>query len=278
VSKREDKEKSKEEVSPMRVVVYSDIHAPFQDDRAIELVNKFCGWYQPQRVVLIGDVIDFYAISKFDKSPRRATNEAMVEEVDTTQRILKGIRGANPKAKIQMVVGNHEFRLRKFIFKLQAEVPLLATMLDISGVGLEELLGLMLNLNGLGIELVDLDPEMAKFTDCYVTIGKIHIGHWDKVNKYAGYTAKNLIADKGVDIIQGHTHRVGSSFRRTLGGLIEAHEIGCLCGLKPQYTSEKDWQHGFAVIEGNSTMAKFTITPIAIKDYEFWFGGKHFRG
>lgn len=262
----------------MRVVVYSDIHAPFQDDRAVELVNKFCGWFQPSKVIIVGDLIDFYAISKFDKSPRRATGDALAQEVAVTQRILKSIRQANPNAEITLVCGNHEFRLRKFIFALQAEVPLLGTMLGVAGVDIDELLGLMLNLNGFGIELQDLDPEMAKFTDCFTRVGKVFIGHWDRVNKFGGYTAKNLVADKGVDIIQGHTHRVGSHFRRTLAGLTEAHEIGCLCDLKPHYTSEKDWTHGFGVIEGNPSMTHFTINAVAIRDYEFWFGGKHFKG
>jgi predicted phosphodiesterase len=95
-----------EEVRPMRVVVYSDIHAPFQDDRAVELVNKFCRWYQPEKVVIDGDLIDFYAISKFDKSPRRATGDALTQEVAVTQRILKSIRQANPNADITLVCGN----------------------------------------------------------------------------------------------------------------------------------------------------------------------------
>jgi len=262
----------------MRVVVYSDIHAPFQDDRAVELVNKFCRWYQPEKVVIDGDLIDFYAISKFDKSPSRTTPDAISLEVKRAREVLASIRDANPMAEITLLSGNHEFRLRKWLFHLLMDTPKLDTILGLAGIELDDILFQMLGLSDVGVRLVDLDPEMARFTDNFVRIGRVHIGHWDRVNKFGGYTAKNLVADKGVDIIQGHTHRVGSHFRRTLAGLVEAHEIGCLCDLKPHYTSEKDWTHGFGVVEGNKTMTKFTITPVAIKDYEFWFGGKHFKG
>jgi len=260
-----------------RIVVYSDIHAPFHDERVVELVNTFCKWYKPEVVVIDGDLVDFHAISKFDKSPERSTGDALRDEVSVANQILKSIRQANPQARIILVVGNHEFRLRKFLYQVAQRTPLLADLLGLMNVKIGEVLPFLLHLQLNKIELVDLDPEIARFTDCFVQFGRLFIGHWDKVHKYGGYTAKNLLADRGVNLVQAHTHRVGSHFRTTLAGVIEAHEIGCLCRLHPHYTSQQDWCHGFAVIEGDAEMQNFTVLVVPIKDYQFRFHKRTFQ-
>jgi len=262
----------------MRIVVYSDIHCPFQDDRAVDVVNSFCRWFKPHVVVLIGDTADFYAISKFDKSPRRATGGAFIDEMIVTRRILKGIRDANPKARIIYIVGNHEFRLRKFLNNMIIKTPSLADIFGLTGIDTDNILEEVLPIREFGIELVDLNKDIAKFTDNFIQLGDLFIGHWNRVNKHSAYTAKNLVADKGVSLIQGHTHRLGTHVKSTLGGILEAHEIGCLCDLQPQYTCKQDWQHGFAIIEGDKDMKLYTVHNTLIKDYRFRFGKRIFQG
>ena len=262
----------------MRIVVYSDIHSPFQDNRAVKVVNDFCQWFKPHTVILIGDVADFYAISKFDKSPRRSTGNSFFDEMLNTRRILKSIREANPKASIIYIVGNHEFRLRKFLNNIMVKNPSLATLFGLSGIDPNNILRPMLHLAEVEIKLLDLDPEVARFTDNFIRIGDLFIGHWDRANKHSAYTAKNLLADKGVNLIQGHTHRVGTHIKSTLGGILEAHEIGCLCNLQPQYTCKQDWQHGFAIVEGDKDMKQFTVHNVLIKDYRFRFAKRIFQG
>lgn len=261
----------------MKMVVISDTHCPFQDDTAVWLVNEFCKWYKPQIIVIDGDLIDFYAISKFDKAPQRATRESLQQEVMVAREILKQIRKVNPKARIILVVGNHEFRLRKYIYRKRLEDPELDTFLKLAGVDTANIFANMLHLKELGVELADLNPDIAKFTDNYIRIGNLYIGHWDKANKHAAYTAKNLLAEKGVNLLQAHTHRIGTHIKTTLTDTIEAHEIGCLCSLDPHYTAKQDWAHGFAVVEGDRDFEHFTVHLIHIRDYEFRYGKKTFK-
>lgn len=261
----------------MRMVVFSDLHAPFYDDRALHLVLEFCQWYKPHIVIIDGDLIDFYAISKFDKSPARATREAFRTEVDTAYGILQATRKANPNARIILIVGNHEFRWRKWLYAKKIQDPIYAEAQKIANVE-EVTLTRLLHLKDLDIQLVDLNPDIAKFTDNYIKIGNLYIGHWDRVNKHAAYTAKNLLADKGVNCLQAHTHRIGTHVKTTLGGILEAHEIGCLCSLDPHYTCRQDWAHGFAAVEGNKNFTHFTVHLIHIRDYEFRYGKKTFKG
>jgi len=262
----------------MRMVVMSDMHCPFQDDTAIWLVNQFCRWYKPHIVIIDGDLIDFYAISKFDKSPERATSQAIREEVEAARAVLEEIRKANQKATIILIVGNHEFRLRKHIYRKKIEDPQFATILDLAGVSTSTIFAKLLHLKELRIKLVDLNPDIAKFTDNYIKIGNLYIGHWDRANKHAAYTAKNLLVDKGVNGLQAHTHRIGTHIKTTLSGTLEFHEIGCLCSLEPHYTCRQDWAHGFAVVEGDRNFEHFTVHTIHIRDYEFRYGKKTFKG
>lgn len=161
----------------MRITVYSDIHSPFHDDRAIGVVNDFCRWFKPNTVVLIGDVADFYAISKFDKSPQRATGNAFYQEMVVTKRILEDIREANPKARIILIGGNHEFRLRRFINNILINIPSLATIFGLAGIDPDNILAEILELKGMEIELADFNPDIARFTDNFVQFGDLFIGH-----------------------------------------------------------------------------------------------------
>jgi len=260
----------------MRMVVFSDLHAPFHDDLAFQLVLDFCKWYKPQIVIIDGDLIDFYAISKFDKSPERATREAFREEVITARNILRRIREACPRARIILVVGNHEFRWRKWVNTRKSQDPIFDEAQKLTNRG-DITLNELLCLSEFNIELVDLNPDIAKFTDNYIKFGNLYVGHWDRANKHAAYTAKNLLMDKGVNGLQAHTHRIGTHIKTTLGGTLEFHEIGCLCSLEPHYTARQDWAHGFAVVEGDKNFEHFTVHIIHIRDYEFRYGKKTFK-
>ena len=46
---------------------------PTKDERAVKMVLRFLKDYKPTHLYLIGDIIDFYGLSRFDKSPDRIT-------------------------------------------------------------------------------------------------------------------------------------------------------------------------------------------------------------
>jgi len=105
-----------------------------------------------------------------------------------TRRILKGIRDANPKARIIYIVGNHEFRLRKFLNNMIIKTPSLADIFGLTGIDTDNILEEVLPIREFGIELVDLNKDIAKFTDNFIQLGDLFIGHWNRVNKHSAYT------------------------------------------------------------------------------------------
>lgn len=248
-------------------MVINDVHIPFQDNKALDLVLYFAKCYSNRLDYLFinGDLIDCWEISKYDKVPKSAREFS--DEVEETKDILKLIRKLLPNTKIIYIEGNHEFRFKHYLI---THAP--------AFYGLEGMnIGSFLGCKDLGIEYITSREGLSKFSHNDFKLGELYIGHYDRVSKNAAYTSKALIDDLGVSHIQGHVHRFGvtsKSFRdgRQLIGV----ENGCLCDLNPNYVSFPNWQHGFSVFYMNENDGKFQVYPIRIFDYSFYFGEKFF--
>ena len=96
------------------LMVASDFHAWWSNRFAL---NVFCDTalrLQPDYISLAGDVLDFFAISRYDKDPRRIFS--LDSELDFVKKhIFCALRQACPKAQIDLILGNHEVRLWKYL-------------------------------------------------------------------------------------------------------------------------------------------------------------------
>jgi UDP-2,3-diacylglucosamine pyrophosphatase LpxH len=52
------------------VVVANDFHVPFHDAIALALFQRFLRREQPDWLILNGDLMDFWEVSRFDLTPR----------------------------------------------------------------------------------------------------------------------------------------------------------------------------------------------------------------
>ena len=105
------------------VVIASDIHIPFQDDAAVRSFIKYCKEKQPEVVVLNGDVLDMFMLSRFTKGEGRNP----LEEMTMCQGFLDSLRKVVPDADIYYVIGNHENRLEKYVL---TKAPELASLIE----------------------------------------------------------------------------------------------------------------------------------------------------
>lgn len=112
----------------------------------------------------------------------------------------------------------------------------------------------------------------------FVQIGDLYIGHWNRVSKHSSYTVKNIMTDRGVNIVQSHTHRLGFYTVRYMDRTIYGWEIGCLCDINPSYMVIPNWQLGFAVIQPYSAGKQFSMQLVKINDsnghYSFILPGR----
>lgn len=98
----------------IRMLVGSDFHGHEVDRFALEVFIDVAKRIQPEVVVLNGDVFDFYEVGRWTKNPNRLLD--LQGEIDwTVEHIFKPIREAAPHAQIDLVIGNHEYRLCRYI-------------------------------------------------------------------------------------------------------------------------------------------------------------------
>jgi hypothetical protein len=196
-----------------------------------------------------------YSISKFSRNPERVLN--LEWEFKQGREVLDRIDKAVPKAEKVFIGGNHEDRMRKFIWN--------NPVLD-GCIKLEDKLGI----NDYGYKYYEYGHNYQYQTLIYT--------HGYRVNKYSAYTAKNLLDDIGMSVICGHTHRMGKHYKTNHSGAMVAVENGCLCinDLSFEWFQKEipDWQHGFSVIKFIED--RFNITDICIPKHKFIIYGKQY--
>lgn len=241
-----------------KVLFIPDIHCPYQDNVALKALYSFMDWWKPDTVIIMGDLVDFYSLSSFDKDPKRALQ--LQKELDQSVKVLKDIRNKAPKVDIHFIKGNHEQRLKKYLWSNSKELD------GLKALQLEKLL------------------EFDKFNIKYHDNGRMRfkglmLKHGDIVRKYAGYSAKAEFEKNGLSGVSVHTHRL-STYRQTneAGDYIWL-EGGCLCKLNAEYLNgaTPNWQQGFAIGYFKKNSKRYLLETIPIIKGKAMYGGKEFK-
>lgn len=220
------------------VIIGSDIHIPFQDNKAVEAFKSYCKEIQPSAIVLNGDVLDFYKLSRFVKGEGRNP----YEEISECQELLKSLKEACPNSEIYYVIGNHETRLETYVLN---NAPHLASLV--------EDVFTIIKTKDIGI----IGCSEVLINDNFIcTHGKL-------LGSKAGMSAMKEIEKHYMSGASGHTHRLAKFLTRKARRKFVWLETGCLCDLNPEYVQDPDWQQGFAVIQfENSKLKRAEVVEI----------------
>jgi len=222
-----------------KVLVVSDIHIPYQDNKAVNIMHQFSKDYKPNKIYINGDLVDFYRLSTFDQDPDRKFTVA--EEIYQARIFLSDLRKNNKDAKITLLHGNHENRLQRYMW----------TNPELSG--LDSLrLDKLLDLSKYGIKEIKADRDYWSKATGHVKQGDALIMHGDNrlngasTSKYAGYSAKNtMLNGSNQSVIMGHIHRGAIIHHSTPYKTLTGVEAGCLCKIP----GTANWQQGFVTFE-----------------------------
>ena len=153
-----------------KTLVVSDLHIPFHDDSALEVMNdiKF------DNFIINGDLIDGWDLSKFSKDPKKKIDFS--EEIDSALDILYEF-SKRVKGNKYFVVGNHDFRLEKYL------IDQASGLISLNKLTIESLL----ELDKFGFESINMGREG------YININNVLVGHFNRVSKHSAYTAKALV-------------------------------------------------------------------------------------
>ena len=253
---------------PYQSIHYSDLHIPFQDQRALNILYAILEEVQPDLVVDHGDTLDCQEISKYPKDPEKRV--PLREEVQEGAKHFARITELTPHAEHIWCEGNHEDRLKRLIWNLAdnrqaGEILTLPQVIDAlswpSLLGLEE----------LGWEIVNYPQHKLLFNKMIVT-------HGEKVRAHSGQSEKAELEHYSKSGASGHTHRVGYYGKKTYDGQLGWWGLGCMCAIRTNYVSFPNWQQGFCCISWSDDRKNFAVERIRIFDGVAYFRGKRYEG
>lgn len=211
-----------------KIAVMNDIHIPFHDKHALKTAIDYISKYNPDYVLLNGDIGDFYATSRFIRDPQYRD---AIKEISLINQFLDYLR-----SKFTNVIykeGNHEVRLFDYI---AMKVP---EMGGLEAIKIENLL----RLKERNIIFVSNRNR--------IHIDKLSIIHGNEIP--AGgiiNVARTKILRAMGNVLFGHHHVTQEFTQRTIDDkTIGAWAVGCLCGLSPDFSKFNSWNHGFALVE-----------------------------
>jgi len=214
-----------------RVLVLSDIHAPYHNIESITLALQHAKKSKPDALLLNGDTIDCHRLSRFIKDPKKRNFKL---ELDTFKAMFD-IFEKELKCKIYFKIGNHEERYEHFLYEKAGEL-----------VGIEEFeFENIIKARARGIEIIG-DKRPMKLNNLWGIHGHEYVGGISApVNP-----ARGLFLKAKVSCFQGHNHNSSQHSEPTLTGkLVTTWSLGCLSELHPQYMPLNKWNHGFAEVE-----------------------------
>lgn len=236
---------------------YGDSHFPFQSDEVLSVVKRIITDVRPSKIIYMGDLIDAWQISSFDRNPLRKST--LQEDIDIALAHLKEIYMLSPEAEHYYLEGNHEQRLTRTINRMPEQQRELAKLRVFQE-----------NVNWPSI-MRNCQAEMWEFIPLLGQarrriFPKLVTKHGTRVRIKSGYTAYAEMDRYGQSGISGHTHRLGAVYHRDFNGSIGWAETGCTCDLTPEWTEDPDWQHGCLVITFTNDWRYFHFESVYIQE------------
>lgn len=207
----------------VHIAYSSDHHSVWMDQFCFHVFLDYCKRTQPDVIALVGDVLDFYLISRFDKDPSRVMK--LQAEIDyVVNKIFRPLREACPNSEIDFFLGNHEWRLFKFMC---SESPALASLRSLQ-------FNEMLHLDELQINLVAKKTFLTAKHEKDLKNFKVY---HDLFVLTHGTSTSRFCADKELKTYSlsgasGHVHRNQVFAERSLSGVKKWTSLGCMCKLK----------------------------------------------
>ncbi len=255
-----------------RIGIISDVHVPYQHVTADKqgayiTALKMLRDAEIDHLVINGDYIDFYALSRHERDKGRRDLAWEIQAARSMLRHLRNYFGYN--VRIIYREGNHEERWWKYLVAdaKSDTASMLSAIARADGHEAADLgalkyadLPTVLRLPDLGIEWVDGRQRM--------TAGHLNIDHGHEFYGSGGVMPARAYMLKTMDnILVGHVHKTSEfTYSRPLdNSVIGGWSVGCLCDLNPWWFPRNNWNWGCAWVDVR-TDGVFTVTNRIIHD------------
>ena len=250
----------------------NNIYNPFHDRRAWDICLQIAQIEKPDRIILMGDMLDFAMYSdKFIKSPEfYFTTQPSLNELSWW---LSGL--AKCGAEIDYFEGNHESRLTKNIINNQLENYKLRPANkpdDPPALSTINLLGL----DKMGIKYHGDYPNGEIWLN-----DNIRASHGDLVRQGSGDTAKAILQNARCTELVGHSHRAEAVYKTVhprkgaiTYGAISFGTIARIDGYVPAHKKRNNWQQACGIINYEPGNGLFDIALQLINNGQTIHNGK----
>lgn len=205
------------------------------DERAVAVVLEVARRYQPEKIVILGDLLDLPALSRWEVEPKH--RHQTLTAIKAAHNFLKKLRVACQNSKITLLEGNHERRLRDYLSKNAPELLWATNVPDLLGLSV------------LGIEYVG--PYGTRFP---LEKG-VFATHGHLIGRKGGESAAKMLGEYHLSTVFGHTHRLELAYHthydeQNLGGTVFSMGCGTLAKLDGSVPGSQhpNWQQGFGVL------------------------------
>jgi len=256
--------------------IYSGRLLPFHDRKALDLAVQIAEYSKPERIVLLGDMLDLPDWSdKFLRSPDFywTTQPSIIELAWWIARLRKAV----PDAEIDYLEGNHEDRMKKMM------INHLIAGYNLKPAGKMSSPPSMSIPSLLGLEDMHVSWHGNYPKDEVWIMPKLRCRHGNTAKKGGGATSRSILRDTFVSEIYGHSHRFEYTCKtvKTEKGMetfrvFSPGTVAKIDGSVPSNSSEEDWQQGLGVVYYDDE--DFNISPISINDGRCIFDDTVFVG
>lgn len=216
-----------------RILLLSDIHIPYHDERALITALEYGMKNNVNCIYLNGDIIDCYQLSRYVKDPKAIDIGTELEMLKDFLALIK----SEFKCPVYYKIGNHEDRFQVF---LKTKAPELLSISDFR-------LDILCRFGELGIIQVDSHIKTKA--------GKLNIMHGHEFGRSLFSPvniARGAFLRAKASVIVGHHHQTSEHTERDLNDkMITTWSTGCLSELKPKWLPVNRWNHGAAIIHVN---------------------------
>jgi predicted phosphodiesterase len=221
-------------IDAKKVLVMSDVHLPYHDVPAISAAIEYAQNEDIDAILLNGDTLDFYTLSRFIRDPKA---RSFAHELLIFQQFIEALGQAFPDAKVYIKLGNHDERYQHYLWTKAGELD--------------------------GVEDFELKNIIKKRAPNAEVIGDKRIIKLGALNVLHGHefgqsifspvnVARGLFLRGKVSAMQGHNHQTSEHTESNMNGEITTtYSVGCLCNLTPGYLPINKWNHGFAIVDVN---------------------------
>lgn len=213
-----------------RLLILSDIHIPYHSIDALTCAIDYAKKEKPDAILLNGDTLDFFGLSRFSKDPKK---RSFAHELEAFRNFIDVLKSTFD-AKLYFKIGNHEERYEHYLWMKAGELD-----------GVEEFdLGNIIKARAEGIEIIK-DKRVMKAGGLNIIHGHEYFGITSPVN-----IARGLYMKGKVSALQGHNHQSSEHTETDMNGNITTTwSVGCLSELHPMYMPLNKWNHGFAIVD-----------------------------